>query len=81
MVKVKDQYIHMAVGGWIPEAGKGDRKWLLQFLDEYDVIAPVMLRYAVEKFDKSEKEKYLSARKKWRRVRFEIFILWQLKIY
>ena len=65
LVKDKDHFIHMAVGGWIREAGKRDKKRLLQFLDEYaDVMAPVMLRYAVEKFDKAEKEVYLQRRKK-----------------
>jgi 3-methyladenine DNA glycosylase AlkD len=64
---VKDQHemIQMAVGSWIREAGKRNEKMLLDFLDKYAAKMPsIMLRYAVEKMDKKEKEHYLQQRSK-----------------
>jgi 3-methyladenine DNA glycosylase AlkD len=52
--------IHKAVGSWIREAGKKDKKQLIDFLDEYATVMPrTMLRYAIEKLDKKQKEFYL----------------------
>jgi 3-methyladenine DNA glycosylase AlkD len=60
----KDEYVQMAVGSWIREAGKKDIKQLIRFLDKY---APSMnrkcLRYAIEKLNNSTKEMYLKANK------------------
>lgn len=64
LVDDKDEYVQMAVGSWIREAGKKDIKQLIEFLDQY---APMMnrkcLRYAIEKLDNSTKEMYLKANK------------------
>lgn len=44
--------IHKAVGGWLREAGKKDRKRLREFLDHHAATMPrVMLRYAIERLD------------------------------
>jgi 3-methyladenine DNA glycosylase AlkD len=59
LLQDKDEYVQMAVGSWIREAGKRDKKKLLTFLDKYSATMPrVTLRYAVEKLDKKEKEHY-----------------------
>jgi 3-methyladenine DNA glycosylase AlkD len=64
LVKDKHEMIHSAVGSWIREAGKRDKQKLLDFLDLHAVTMPrTMLRYAIEKLDKNEKETYLLARK------------------
>jgi 3-methyladenine DNA glycosylase AlkD len=64
LVDDKDEYVQMAVGSWIREAGKKDLKQLIKFLDQY---APTMnrkcLRYAIEKLDNSTKEMYLKSNK------------------
>jgi 3-methyladenine DNA glycosylase AlkD len=56
----KQDLIHKAAGGWIREAGKKHRKELLEFLDRYAAIMPrTMLRYAIEKFPKDQRDYYL----------------------
>jgi 3-methyladenine DNA glycosylase AlkD len=60
----KDDLIHKAAGGWLREAGKKDRKRLLNFLDKYAAAMPrTMLRYAIEHLDKKQREHYLSMKK------------------
>jgi hypothetical protein len=50
----------MAVGSWIREAGKRNTPMLLEFLDKYALKMPsIMLRYAIEKLDKTKKQHYL----------------------
>ncbi len=52
--------IQKAVGSWIREAGKRDKRKLLSFLDMYAATMPrTTLRYAVEKLDAKTKEHYL----------------------
>lgn len=64
LVNDKEELINMAVGSWIREAGKRDKPRLLAFLDEHAATMPrVTLRYAVEKLDKKQKEKYMSIKK------------------
>jgi 3-methyladenine DNA glycosylase AlkD len=59
------ELINKAVGSWIREAGKKHREKLIAFLDSYATTMPwVTLRYAVEQFDKDEKEYYLNLRRK-----------------
>jgi 3-methyladenine DNA glycosylase AlkD len=61
-ILVNDQHdlIQKAVGSWIREAGKRDKQKLLAFLDKHAAIMPrVMLRYAIEKLDKKQKDFYL----------------------
>ncbi|HEY0653689.1 MAG TPA: DNA alkylation repair protein [Chryseosolibacter sp.] len=55
-----EDLIHKAAGGWIREAGKKHRKELLEFLDHYAALMPrTMLRYALEKFPKDQREYYM----------------------
>jgi len=61
LLKDKHDLIHKAAGGWIREAGKRDRRQLFKFLDEHAAIMPrTMLRYAIERLDKKEKEYYMN---------------------
>lgn len=61
-ILVNDQHdlIQKAVGSWIREAGKKDKLALIEFLDSHAATMPrTILRYAIEKLDKKEKEYYL----------------------
>jgi len=61
-ILIKDEHdlIHKAVGSWVREAGKRNKRKLIAFLDKYATVMPrVMLRYATEKLDKKQKEYYL----------------------
>ena len=64
LVNDKDEYVQKAVGSWIREAGKKNEEKLKDFLDKHATKMPrVMLRYAIEKFDKETKEYYLNLKK------------------
>jgi hypothetical protein len=55
--------VHKAVGWMLREAGKRDPARLRAFLDPRAPTMPrVMLRYAIEKFDKPERDRYLRMR-------------------
>jgi 3-methyladenine DNA glycosylase AlkD len=57
----KHDLIHKAVGSWIREAGKKDKKRLVDFLDEYAAVMPrTMLRYAVERLEKKQRDFFLT---------------------
>ncbi|MES2645951.1 MAG: DNA alkylation repair protein [Bacteroidota bacterium] len=61
LINDNHEYIHMAVGSWIREAGKRDEQKLLNFLEKYAATMPrITLRYAVEKLSKELKSKYLA---------------------
>jgi 3-methyladenine DNA glycosylase AlkD len=56
--------IHKATGGWLREAGKKARQWLLRYLDRHAIIMPrTMLRYAIEHLDKEQRARCLSMKK------------------
>lgn len=61
MLYDKEDLIHKANGWALRFAGDKDRKQLLKFLDKHAADMPrVTLRYAIEKFDKKQREHYLS---------------------
>lgn len=52
--------INKAVGSWIREAGKQDKRKLLEFLNKYAATMPrVTLRYAFEKLNLEDRSYYL----------------------
>ena len=60
MLHDKEDLIHKANGWALRFAGDKDRKQLLKFLDIHATdISRVTLRYALEKFDKKQREHYL----------------------
>lgn len=63
LLKDEHDLIHKAVGGWLREAGKQDRRSLLSFLDTYATTMPrTMLRYATEHLEKDQRERYAKAK-------------------
>ncbi len=64
MLYDKEELIHKANGWALRFAGDKDRKGLVKFLDQYAATMPrVTLRYALEHFDKKERDYYLSLKK------------------
>ena len=60
MLHDKEDLVHKANGWALRFAGDKDRKQLLKFLDKHAANMPrVTLRYAIEKFDKKQREYYL----------------------
>jgi len=61
LVDDKHDLIQKAVGSWIREAGKKEKKRLLDFLDNYAAVMPrTMLRYAAERLDPKQRDFYLN---------------------
>ena len=64
MLYDKEDLIHKANGWALRFAGDKDRKRLTQFLDKHAATMPrVTLRYALEHFDKKQRDHYLSLKK------------------
>lgn len=65
LVDDEEDLVQKAVGGWVREAGKKDRKNLLVFLDRYAATMPrTTLRYAIEHLDKKQKDHYMNLKKR-----------------
>lgn len=60
LINDEDEYVQKAVGSWIREAGKRNEEELKNFLDKHAIEMPrITLRYAIEKFDKETRDRYL----------------------
>ena len=65
LVADDDDLVHKAVGWMLREAGKRDPARLAAFLDAHAATMPrVMLRYAIEKLDPTERQRYLGMGKR-----------------
>jgi 3-methyladenine DNA glycosylase AlkD len=60
----KEDLVHKAAGWMLRFAGSKDRKRLIAFLDRYAGVMPrTLLRYALEHFDKKERDHYMNMKK------------------
>ena len=65
LVNDREEVVQKAVGSWVREAGKRDPQRLLKFLDKYAATMPrIILRYAIEKLTKTQREHYLGLKAK-----------------
>ena len=61
----KEDLIHKATGWMLRFAGDKDRPRLIAFLEKHGATMPrVALRYAIEKFDKKQRDYYLGLKKR-----------------
>ncbi len=64
LIDDKEDLIHKGVGWALRYAGDKDRKKLVKFLDKHAATMPrVALRYALEHFDKKQKDHYMNLKK------------------
>jgi 3-methyladenine DNA glycosylase AlkD len=60
LVNDTEEVVQKAVGSWLREAGKRDPQRLLKFLDKHAATMPrIILRYAIEKLNKAQRQHYL----------------------
>ena len=60
----EEDLVHKATGWMLRTAGEKDRPRLVAYLEKHAATMPrVLLRYAIEKFDKPERERYLNMKK------------------
>jgi len=60
-----EDLMHKAVGWMLREVGKREKQVLCDFLDEYAPTMPrTTLRYAIEKFNKEERQHYMELKQK-----------------
>jgi 3-methyladenine DNA glycosylase AlkD len=60
LVNDPEHFVHTGTGWMVRAAGDVDRPALLAFLDKYAATMPrVLLRYSIEKLDKSKRQHYL----------------------
>ena len=65
LVDDPDELVAKAVGWMLREAGKRDRARLGSFLHAHAATMPrVMLRYSIEKLDKSDRDRYLAMKRR-----------------
>lgn len=65
LVNDKEEVVQKAVGSWVREAGKRDSQRLMKFLDRHAATMPrIILRYAIEKLSKAQRELYLGLKEK-----------------
>lgn len=63
LLRDKEDLIHKATGWMLRAAGDVDRKKLLSFLDKHAATMPrTCLRYALEHFDRKQREHYMALR-------------------
>ena len=63
LLKDKEDLIHKAVGWMLREAGKKDLKKTEAFLKpRYKKMPRTMLRYAIEKYPESRRQRYLKGK-------------------
>lgn len=61
LLKDKENLVHKGTGWMLRFSGDKDKKKLLAFLNKHAATMPrTVLRYSIEKFDKKEKEHYMS---------------------
>jgi 3-methyladenine DNA glycosylase AlkD len=64
LIDDKEDLIHKGMGWALRYAGDKDRKKLVKFLDKHAATMPrVALRYALEHFDKKQKDYYMNLKK------------------
>ena len=61
LINDQDDHVQKAVGSWIREAGKRNEEKLKKFLNKHASEMPrIILRYAIEKFDKKTRDHFLN---------------------